>query len=1154
MARGPKQPVDPNRPVNFSNVRKIFERIQFSDWLALMTEFRPTCNFHQSGSNIIGNCFCHEDKNASLMITPNKGIVKCFGSTCGKVWTNPVKFLSAVMNMNYGDTLMILRKRFGLKGIVPEALVKHYQEYYVYQQHKKSVCKALQSFLVDAVNDRDNPRFMFAKPLVDWLIDTRGIPPENVASLAIGTIPPILYLSQVLGGEESPDCQWARTYLSAMYTSGSWIGSLAYFTYDEPDNIARIKVRKPGTHDFAWLDDHYESAMGGFRGFYGLHMAQDLLGRAGEDIKAETVFVTEGEFDAMLAISAQLTSGNTDAIWLSLGGKGAQLNTTSGGQGGLDKLLELGIKNVNLIPDKDTGGVGFVQHILKQGPSRETNVRIMQWPEFAGEEHVAPDQRIKDPGEWIQKHSYAEFSNYARAYSNYQLPHEWVYDHAAGELETIPEADIKRKANTAVEWGKYLANVTECDHYCKRVADVFELDVAILAREIRAHEETEDGYVQRIIDIIRQHFFVVGEEAVEGHKHCIEFWHKLSRSTVRMLLNDEHSVETALSAYFGSLPDFFNEHLGDPTWTAQEGEGTKLKLETRVKMYRFYSNRAVLKMHEGLPDLKSVPRKAQGVHYVEHNEEDGLLAYVVNGRDAFRLSYPRPKSFEVRALDGPKDGKLLFRVDPNRRWLTTVNSVQDLLEATQVDLQKLYADIHHALDIAWVLKHHKLDVTFLAGYLCCLPFMNLFTRQTSIIINGEASSGKSRLAHGLIGGNEFPRIQLVAATHSMERYTPAAIRQDMDGCSLGLCLGEFENRGNNDRKAQVVQEVLEQSRDIASEGGARMVVGSLGGTPRVTYLKHPMICSAIHPLRDEASLSRFVTFELPKLGSFADPIVVLLKEFGQQRLNEMKHQNAIGWLPHLPAIFQANRDVEAEYATGANLPQKIPSRFRESIHPVLAIMKFLGLDYQRFAFDFCQARESQFKQIATTSEHEQLFETILSSPFNVKLDDNRTGKTTVRAMLANADPSKIKELNSTNCGVYFDAATGWIVVQWIEALQGVLANAVRYGREASTSYLKDLAQRSPFNVPFEQVRTQGVFDRIKYYTGPGLSYSQVSVFDVRSLLEDAKQMVTPQDSKHGAKAAATAAAAAKASKSLDDTDMPDPDAQDQVQGDDDMKV
>lgn len=1083
MARKKQNSDEPK--VKFSKINQIWSELSFDDWLVFLRETRNEAEFNRHQGHIKGKCIYHQgDNTPSLMVTPSKGVVKCFGGTCNKVITNPVKFVASVLRCNYGDALLFLRRRYGLKGLIPDALVNHYQAYQEYQQEKKTLADTLHQILVESYVDCDNPRYLFARPLVTWL-KKRGVSEVEIHNL--GVIPPALYLEKALG-ETSPTYEFARRYLSASYENSSWLGSLVFFTYDEPDNIARFKLRKPDSKDFLWLEDKYDFELSKFRGFYGLNYYKEFFGDANNP-KATTALIVEGEFDAITPINCQAKSGSIDFIILATGGKGTQLDKNS-----VDMLAPLGITTIGIIPDRDEGGIGFIKHILSQSRSLDLNLQIFEWPQKDRFAYSA-----KDPDEWIQKQGYAHFSEHVRNIKNYGQPHQWVYEQASKEIVRVSPDDIRQRSRIAVDWGLLLKSAVECKQYCKNLARAFDIDDILLFRELQSHDEDEESYIARILEALKQIFTPVGIDNAEANKKKIELWHRETRATVHMVINEPKSIETTLSNFYGPITEFIKQEVGDPGFLAPADGDTKLKVKVKTDLYRDYVNHAVLLLAKGLPDIASAVRKAQGLHYMGKTSQDEDLSYLVNGKDVYKICGDE-LDLRVIALQGPQDKSILFKTDASEAWIPSLRRPEDITNV-QLDLLDTFNKVHDLVDSGWAFKDQELDSKFVAAYIMCLQVMSVFPRQTSVMFCAESTSGKSKITGGLIGGKEFPKIHLVAATKHFSQYSAAAIRQTTDNSSLALCLEEFEDYGGTDSKSLKVRAILELFRDMISESPVRVTIGTTAGSAKTFSLRYPVICCAIRPLRDEASLSRFVTIELAKSVSRPDPVNVILSKMTELEIEKFRHELALGLIPYMGKLRKLYAEIASEFATGSLLPPKVSSRFKEALYPILSMMKLVGLDYQNFAYKFCLARKEQLTRIASTSENEQIYETILSSPFSIQKGDERiSGKTTVRALLA-SDPN---EVNKTKCGVYYDSTMKWLVIHWIEAIQGVLANSVKFNREVSPSYLKTVSDRSPYNVPTDAVTNSRVLDRLRHWMGPGVRISQCTVFNVAELIEESK--------------------------------------------------
>src|SRR6056297_1397038 len=66
-------------------------------------------NLKRSGTNLKGLCPFHDEKTPSFMVSPSKGIFKCFG--CGK-GGNAVNFIMEHEHYSYPEALRFLAKKY----------------------------------------------------------------------------------------------------------------------------------------------------------------------------------------------------------------------------------------------------------------------------------------------------------------------------------------------------------------------------------------------------------------------------------------------------------------------------------------------------------------------------------------------------------------------------------------------------------------------------------------------------------------------------------------------------------------------------------------------------------------------------------------------------------------------------------------------------------------------------------------------------------------------------------------------------------------------------------------------------------------------------------------------------------------------------------
>ena len=1138
----PKSKPPAERKALFAKVRQLWTELTYADWLALVAELAPASGFVRKGEHITGRCPFHDDPGPSFVITPAKGMVKCFG--CHKSFYNPVTFVAALRNPrapNFSDTVLALRKRFGRRAAIPDALHERLREHEVYQDLKNKLCGFFCEQLFEAIAAypmETNNDWYWAKPTVEYLMtrrlgdhapherrpadaedgegaaspaDPHGIWPAITSNRLLGIFPPKANVINRFR-EQSEEYKFFCSYFGSLVQDNfASMGYLVFPLHDEPGSVCRFKLRAPSSDSkvMFFVDDAYEAEMGGFRGFYGLHYYRTVLGLQSPDSKAyaDTVVVMEGEFDTLASIARQIRHQSPDFIALALGG--ASLLP-------LDRLVTYGIEKVRIVADRDRGGDGIVQRVLERTQTDKLSFSMFNWPDEYVEwrDPTDPDRRIKDPDEAVKWLGYPRWARHVNSAQSYWQPHEWCFEQASREISRIETDDVKQRNRLAITWGRLLRTPQECRTFCAVVAKHFELDPNILFREIRAKDENEEAFIERLCDVLSEHFHLVGIQKGEGGKRLLVLWSKRDRVTETIVLNDERAIETAFARYFGAIYQFIAEHVGEPAFMAPESAESFLNVTARVKKYREYLNFALLRLSQGLPSLDRAPTKAQGLHYVSTVNGE-MSSFMVNGRDVYKIVHGDADKFEVRQLDGPSDQGTIFD-NAGEAWLHSVKKPEDITQL-EVDIPSLFLRLRDMIDSGWSFRHQALDVTFLAAYVMALPIMTVFTRQAALMLNAEAESGKSRFTSGFIGGSGFPRINVVAHAVAMQGYTAASIRQQRNNSSLTLCLEEFEDYGTNDSKSVTVRKVLDMSRDLISESPVNWSIGTPSGESRTYHLRYPMVCCAIKPLRDAASLSRFVGLELVKDSRRVDPVIALIEKFGDEGIQRVRHELAVGLIRHMPRVRQIQAEMEKEYSSSAMLPAYASSRFRESLYPSLVMLRLATEEaqkkgdvppefpeYRQFAYDFAESRKDQLSRLKTSSENEQIFESILSSSIQIaNTEDHRMSwVTTIRIMLA--DVNKLDDVNKTKKGVYLDKRTEWLVVNWIEATQGVLANCAKY-RNETTTFLKQVSERSPHYVSTAEVKKARVLERLVHVMGPCQSLDLITVFSVRHLLEEARK-------------------------------------------------
>ncbi|MCD4795083.1 MAG: DNA primase [Bacteroidales bacterium] len=100
-------------------VDKIFDAADVYDVI------RDYINLKKAGANFKGNCPFHDEKTPSFMVSPAKGIYKCFG--CGAAG-NAVKFVMEHEKVSFPEALKILAKKYHIEVIEEELSEEKIQE------------------------------------------------------------------------------------------------------------------------------------------------------------------------------------------------------------------------------------------------------------------------------------------------------------------------------------------------------------------------------------------------------------------------------------------------------------------------------------------------------------------------------------------------------------------------------------------------------------------------------------------------------------------------------------------------------------------------------------------------------------------------------------------------------------------------------------------------------------------------------------------------------------------------------------------------------------------------------------------------------------------------------------------------------------------
>lgn len=1082
-------------------IRQIWSELKPLPLVERLKANYPAGRWSISGYRISGCCPYHSETTPSFHVYVDRGYAKCFG--CEKYVWNPIELWSKLTGMGLTEALLDLKAQFGLKSITATS-GQGLRAWERNQAVKKKLMEICHRELLQCIAAPENPEYAYARPAAEWLLKNRQIPLDALPALTmVGVMPPIVKVLNILSDDADAEnkrrkeeaeltgkrferfvsmVDEAKEYLKE---ASGHLGSVVFRMDLAPDVIGRLKLRRPSAGDkmIVFLADAFEEDLGYFG--LGWSLYKSLIGAQQKYVPG--IYVVEGEFDALTTMARQVQQGGPTFVVVSAGGN-------SGGYK-IDDLRSFGFSEVYLVADApDNKGDELVKSWLLSVKQLRARIFI-GYNNFPGAE---------DPDKAVLLHGLDKYQRVlldVENKENFQLPPEWIFEKAFNEINETDEDDVRHRIEQASLWGRYLKNGLECDQYVALCEKRFGLPAASLKREIIAKEEDEPAFIYRLVDVLGGVFHMIGQEASESDRR-LYLWHKEKRRAIQVKLADDSAIERELGSVLGPAYQFFSEKVGVPPFLEPPDvkKTSGQYLQEMDKHCRWYYRQALTILTNNTPDYDTATHKGQGIHVIPNSAGGPPTIYIVNGRDVYLGKYNDVNKCEWKRLDGPSHENFVFEVGiptPIPPWMQSVRDVEDLTR--HVDLTTLTGRLRAMIDVGWKLKNHEVSARFLTAHLLATTINNAFARKTVLGFHAETSAGKSKMLMGLIAGKDYPSIRVLESTVGMQNFTVAGVRQTMRNKSMSLCLDEFENEGGHGKKERVVTETLELIRNLTGQDNSANM-GSRSGAPVAYSINFFVFLAAIHKAKKVQDANRIVTIEMDKIpGWDADPVTVLLKEFGKEYITALRNDLTVAFLPHIAEIQELYAKTQSEFHRA---PFAMDSRYFEALLPAITMVRFLGEDYKKFIADFS---ETQRETISTTAHHTdstQLFDWLVHSPRIRR--DNGVNSSVMQLL---ALPETRGEINISSCGVYYDAELKLLVVNWLQALQSLLSG-YKYDNTTNILNLRDLGNRHPWAMRPEEVKTSGVLARLKRYS-LGLDPSNLTVFRIRHIIDEADNTTKP---------------------------------------------
>ena len=1073
-------------------IHKIWRRLGFQNWQELLQTHKRAHNFAPAGEGLLkGLCLNpeHADTVPSFYLNVEKGFAKCYG--CGLYESNPLRILSWILETIESDVVQQLQDKYNV-NYLPKRVIAELEQHRIMQLVKEEIYQATHQLMCAGIADINNTEFAFAKKGIEWLTVERKIPIETLHLLPVGVMPELTrlqgyifdryqvkkasHLANPTTEKEPEDLSiYVFDYLREYIRGPKYIGGIVFPLHANTKEIGRLKIREIGTKDFAIPEDPFEDMFG----LFGLGWEQ-YKSFMSQQNKTDYVYAVEGEIDA-LSMMAQfmVNPGSAKYPVISVGGKG--------GATYLETILTLsGIDTCYMVGDAPAAqGDEVVQEWLAN--TNEVHAKVfIGWDKLAGAED--PDEAVNLLGEPALSDVI-----FRDASDNFVSSGAWAYMRADEAMAAASKTDLRSLTEIAANHGLYLNNRLECEQYAVAIAQAYGLNADILKREIATRENTEDGFIRRCADALRSFMYVVGTES-RNNNRCLVLYDKIHKRFNSVKLDSPQSISQELAPIVGTVYDFVQDRVGYPTFLELPDE---LVRERVVHKLCFYLKEAIQSLAQGAADIGTATKLKQGYHRIRLPSGE-YKEYIVCGPDIIRIDRYE-NNIQYVMLDGPSDAGIIFDVGMNgpihSPWYPGGMKVNALLDNQKTDLRRLYDDLVHIYDTGMKYKHHDVTVRLLAGLIMVFPIMAAFERPVLMFITGDTNSGKSNLL-STFSGFGYKNLQLLYAGNGSDDFTSASIASMADRSSLAVCLDEFES--NDPAKRDRTRQIFEMFRSLIS-GETIRTRGRPDGSHYETRFFCPVIYAAIQGAERPQDLNRMLLIHTQKIEFKEDPQSSIYREIGEETIERVRKGLNLGMYPHVLELVQLEKEMRKNFhIIQTELPFQIVWRLASSLFSVLALMKYIGVDWKQFLIDYVKQNEDIISRAASVSESE----TYLNAMFyHATLQQHDLPPISIAQLLVS--PEKRPEINASSCGVYFDESSKLILLLLDQAVPKLLPSHLKYPGLAS-SRVKEMIDRHSAALSPSEITASGILRKVGPFLGAGIRVQDVTVLHADSWLMSAK--------------------------------------------------
>ncbi len=395
-----------------NEVEEVKQRLDIVDLISQYVTLK------KAGANYKGNCPFHQEKTASLMVSPQKQIWKCFG--CGKGGDH-YTFVMEAEHLEFGDALRMLAQKAGVT-LQPKTTAEHQT-----QNNKERLYRI--NMLVSRIWQKLLTEGSQGSAALSYL-KKRGLSAETITKFGLGFAPRGFDLRQAVARYQVTAADLARAgnpdkfFDRIMFPISDVLGNVIAFTGRATADIQPKYINSPETPT-------YNKS----RVLYGLNFAR--IGIKERDY----VVLVEGQMDVIALHQA----GATNAVASS----GTAITETQ------LQILSKYTNNFLLAFDSDTAGLGTTKKVIELLLKYDLNNKVVSFGQYKD----AGELLEKDPKAWPAAVKLAEEG--VDWWINQELS-------LAGDIQFIENKKKITKALLPVLAA--ISDQTRLDHYVGRLA------------------------------------------------------------------------------------------------------------------------------------------------------------------------------------------------------------------------------------------------------------------------------------------------------------------------------------------------------------------------------------------------------------------------------------------------------------------------------------------------------------------------------------------------------------------------------------------------------------------------------------------------------------------------------------------------------------